>query len=373
MLNVIKLSLWNTGSAIADEQIYEEMRNHAIIALPGNILSSIDMPDNLRERWRQDIYRQIGNYCNYMYLQKSLPVTVPYVILKGTSAAQYYPHPELRAMGDIDIIAKRYDYECACKQLLDCGFVESAEKETRRHRSFKKNGYIVEVHSFFASMNDVEKAKYFDDLIINNIDDSHVLPDMVNGLVLIEHINQHMEAGLGLRQIIDWMMFVNKCLPDERWEEFEKYAQKSGLKTLAITVTRMCEMYLGLSKHEWCSSANEELCTELMDYILECGNFGVKVNPDQKAAVNHAIELNHPIRLLKELQARGVDNWEAASNPLVRPFAWVWQGLQYSKSSKEAIKQYGKAAKQDKMFDALGVKRSKKGLVNYKDGEYYIK
>ena len=62
MLNVIKLSLWNTGSAIADEQIYEEMRKHAIIALPGNILSSIEMPDNLRGKWRRDIYRQIGGF-----------------------------------------------------------------------------------------------------------------------------------------------------------------------------------------------------------------------------------------------------------------------------------------------------------------------
>ena len=376
MLNIIKSSLWNTRSSTADEHIYNEMRKHALIALPANILSSIEMPSDLRQKWEQDILRQICYYCNYMYIQNSLPVTVPYVVLKGTSAAQYYPYPKFRTMGDIDIITKRDNYDCACKQLIDDGFVETtchADKERGRHRSFVKNKFIVEVHAFFASMNDVDKAEYFDDLIINNINDSHILPHTINGLVLIEHINQHMEEGLGLRQIIDWMMFVDKCLPDDKWMEFEEYVRKIGLKSLAIAVTRMCEIYLGLSEHEWCSSADEGLCSELMDYILACGNFGTNVSSEQKMALSRAIDLNHPIRLIKELQARGSNNWEVARNPVLRPFAWVWQGLQLSKSSRGVIKQYSRAKELDKMFNALGVRRSKNGIVYYKDGEYYKK
>ncbi len=110
-----------------------------------------------------------------------------------------------------------------------------------------------------------------------------------------------------------------------------------------------------------------------MDYILACGNFGNKVDSNQKMAVGRAIELNHPIRLLKRLQARGVSNWEAARNPVLRPFAWVWQGLQFSNSSREVIEQFERANKLDAMYDALGVRRSKNGIVYYKDGEYYKK
>ena len=376
MINIIKLSLWNIGSAVADEHIYREMKRHALIALPANILSTIEMPTELRQKWKQDVLRQIRFNCNYIHMQNSLPITVPYVVLKGTSAAQYYPHPIFRAMGDIDIITKRDDFDCACRQLIDDGFSETtsiADMERGRHRSFVKNNYVVEMHAFFASMNDVNKAKFFDDLVINNVNDSHILPDMVNGLVIIEHINQHMEEGLGLRQIIDWMMFVDKCLSDEKWTEFNEYARKAGLKSLAIVVTRMCELYLGLSEHEWCSSADEGLCSELMSYILECGNFGTKVSPNQKLAVSRAIELKHPFQLLKELQTRGVSNWKAARNPVLRPFAWIWQGLQFSKNSREIIEQYGRANQLDAMFDALGVRRSKNGIVYYKDGEYYKK
>ena len=364
MMTIIKSSLWNMEPAFADENIYKEMNKHALIALPANILSTIEMPIELHQKWEQDILRHFSYYCNYVYLQNSLPIPVPYVILKGTSAAQYYPYPKLRTMGDIDIITKREDYDCACMQLIDNGFIETtslADKERGRHRSFVKDKYIVEMHAFFASMNDVDKAKYFDDLVVNNIN------------VLIEHINQHMEEGVGLRQIIDWMMFVDKCLPDEKWAEFQEYARKTGLEPLAIAVTRMCELYLGLREHEWCSAVDEGLCSELMDYILACGNFGRKVDPNQKMAVSRAIELNHPIRLLKELQTRGVSNWEAARNPFLRPFAWIWQGMQFTKNSLEVIEQYGKATKLDTMFDVLGVRRSKNGIVYYKDGEYYKK
>ena len=45
-----------------------------------------------------------------------------------------------------------------------------------------------------------------------------VLHTLLNGLVLIFHIDQHLRSGLGLRQIIDWMMYVHKPTAEE-WEE----------------------------------------------------------------------------------------------------------------------------------------------------------
>ena len=94
--------------------------------------------------------------------------------------------------------------------------------------------------------------------------------------MILEHISQHLENGLGLRQIIDWMMFVHKCLPDENWPEFQVLASNIGMETLAIVMTRMCELHLGLPERMWCKSADNELCGQLMDYILACGNFGEK-------------------------------------------------------------------------------------------------
>ena len=374
MLDIIKLSLWNTGSASADNCIFEEMRKHALISLPAKVLPSISMPSDIYRVWKTEIIKQVSYYCKYTHTQSNLPLTVPFVILKGTSAAQYYPYPELRAMGDIDIITRREDYELACKELLDNNYHEATElddEERGRHRTFVKNGILVEMHAFFASMNDPLKAKYFDDLVIRNINDNHVLPDLINGLVLLEHINQHVEEGLGLRQIIDWMMFADRCLDTDDWNEFNDYAEKVGLDTLAITVTRMCEMYLGLKKHNWCASADENLCSDLMDYVMQCGNFGNKLTDYQRISMNSINEIKHPIDMLKTLQLKGQKNWKAAKNPLLKPFAWIWQSVQYVHKSLGVMKNYSEADRLDKMFNALGVKRNKNGLVYYENGEYY--
>ena len=296
--------------------------------------------------WRNTIFKQMVYFQNYKYVQAHLPIDVPYVILKGSSAAKYYPRPEYRAMGDIDIITRREEYAAACDAMLKDGWHETtdeSEHERNRHRSFAKKGIIVEIHAFFASMNNVEKAKAFDDLIISSITEDHILPDLINGLVLIEHVNQHMEQEIGLRQIIDWMMFVDRCLTDDKWPEFEIMAKQTGLKELSVMTTRMCEIYLGLQRHQWCAGADEKLCRDLMEYVMKCGNFGVKLNQTDALCVSVLYQMRHPLKVIRALQEKGCEAWAAAKNPILRPFAWIVEGSQRMRRSKNALEAYRKA------------------------------
>ena len=378
MINIIKASLWGEikNKITVTQEDYDQLVSHSLIALSTPVLSQFVMNDDLRATWNDLIIKQIAYYVKYVYMQEHLPITVPYVVLKGTSAAQYYPQPELRAMGDIDIITPRENYESACEMLLDNGYIEITSENDREHarqRVFKKDGIIIEMHSFFAYFNDPQKAKYFDDLVIDNIQSSHVLPDLINGLVLIEHINQHLEHGLGLRQIIDWMMFVDKCLPDEKWPEFQKYVLNVGLEKLTIVTTRMCEIYLGLSEHQWCKYADSRLSAELMDYILSCGNFGYQLSINKKIAIERTVRLRHPIKLMKDLQNLGQENWKLARNPIFKPFAWIWQGLHSIKKTPDLLNTHREGMRLDAMFDSLGIKRKHRGLARYENGEYIKK
>ena len=176
-----------------------------------------------------------------------------------------------------------------------------------------------------------------------------------------------------MRQIIDWMMFVDKCLSDEKWPEFQKHVNDVGLEKLAIVTTRMCEIYLGLSEHQWCKNADINLSKELMDYILACGNFGYKLDTIDKAAVGRTVRLRHPIMLMKELQTLGLKNWEHAKKPVLKPFAWLWQGIQIIKDTPHILNSYSGGRRLDKMFDSLGVKRVHRGLVYYENGKYIKK
>ena len=105
---------------------------------------------------------------------------------------------------------------------------------------------------------------------------------MENGLLLLAHAALHLSSSeLGLRQVIDWMMFVHQELDDEKWNScFSEMAERAGLRKLAVALTRLCRDHLGLpGEYRWCKEADEQMVSDLLDLIFERGNFGRKV-PD---------------------------------------------------------------------------------------------
>lgn len=379
VLSIIRTALWDEPFVgTINEDDYVEMQKQAVLTLIGPCLAKYHMSQHLFEKWRLSCIQQVYSYARYRRFQDQLPISVPYVILKGTSAGQYYPYPEYRTMGDIDIMTKREDFDIAYHELLANGF--RIIKTLNRETSFVKNGYVLELHTFFASLNDTKKAKYLDDMIIENINVSHRLPELVNGLTILEHISQHLEHGLGLRQVIDWMMFAYRYLSDDRWNSFKKLADDIGLAKLALVLTKMCVEYLGLPSLKWCecSKIKNGLCEQLMDYILSNGNFGGKRNSDSAISENVLVSTRNPISTIKLLQQRGMKNWKAAkSHRILQRFAWLYQagryiskGFQRENAIIKVHNEYKAAQKKKKMFDELGVIQASKGFIIYKDGEY---
>ncbi len=382
VFNLIKELFWNHDSLIThsryemDQNTYKIIKQHSIIALFTPAFSHVEASDEIRAEWKKAIFQHTIYNTRYQHVQSHLPISVPYVVLKGTTAAQYYPHPEYRTMGDIDIITKRDDYEQAFHDLLNNGY--KIVKELDREVSFVMNGVTIELHRYFSSLNDPEQANYLDHLIIDHINPSHILPDDINGLVILEHINQHMEKGLGLRQIIDWMMFVDKCLPDEKWPEFKILAESIGLETLAEIATKMCSIYLGLPQRKWYDNADERISKQLMEYIMMCGNFGNTKVQNISTGENVFYYSSNIKSLISLLQERGLVNWKAAQkHKYLKPFAWVYQGIRYiikgfgrDDSNRELISEYRKAKERDRMFKILGVKQDSKGTLVFRNGEF---
>ena len=174
------------------------------------------------------------------------------------------------------------------------------------------------------------------------------------------------------------MMFVNRCLPDENWPEFESLAERIGLKKLAIVTTHMCEVYLGLPKRDWCKEADESLCIQLLDYVLNCGNFGNKRKSDSDIVKNVFVIARNPKAAFKLLQTRGLLNWKAAQKLwFLRPFAWMFQTWRYffrgvirKEASSKLREEFKIAQERNRMLDILGVRQASKGQTIYQNGDY---
>lgn len=236
---------------------------------------------------------------------------IPFVIIKGAAAAMAYPDPYLRAAGDVDFLVRRCDYEKTAALLEESGFELNHEKLSwMHHYGYKYRKVSFELHSRLGSIkqSDDRLISLFEEGIMNSERKEigsfsfPVLPEDLNGLSLLFHINQHLRTGLGLRQIIDWMMYIDR-LPTDVWDnQVLPLLRQTGMEKLALTVTAMCQRYLGLRKIV--EESESYPCRELMDYILEKGNFGRKSGKYGKIS-SVSLVSSSPVRFWKRLQKGG--------------------------------------------------------------------
>ena len=370
ILDVLKASLFtNEPFVLSDWQpLFEEMKQQTVAALPYYIL-----PENAKE-WRTYCLRQQGQFVRVMHAQAQLISLlelngISCVILKGAAAARYYPYPTLRTMGDVDFLVKRCDLEKTASLLEENDFFLEKDKDSKTHHySYSKDNISFELHWRLpiVSEQDEKRLSFFEEGIDHRewheIDGYKfpAFPNVLNGLVLIFHIDQHLRSGLGLRQIVDWMMYVSR-LSAEEWEMLQPLLTDNGVEKLARTVTILCQKYLGLPRIiEDDASLPVD---ELLSYILEKGNFGRKAGVKGSMA-SFSMSFTEKGGFFKRLQAGGLKRWKAAQKySILRPFAWIYQGFRIlgilvknRQSPKNILEQAQHGIEQAHLIEALGLR-----------------
>ncbi len=358
-------------------KVYCEMKAQTVAGLTTvAIRNHNEIPINIRRAW-SDTQR----LCVMKYVQKAVAQDeictllqnngIDVAVIKGMAAAIYYPIPEHRAMGDVDLLIKPKDYKDAIHILKENGYTIKGVEEGRYHTAFIKNNVLFELHRAPSGTHIDDRGDVIRDYILSGLDEIEenaigeyrfpILPWKQNGMELIWHIRQHLYNGLGLRHIIDWMMFVNHYLDDETMKEYMLDLQKCGLDRLAIVVTKMCQRYLGLrcENINWCESAEEDICEDLMNFIMEQGNFGRKVLNEKTAKVISGYR--SPKRIISRLQEIGERKWGLLEKyPFLSPIAFIYAGsrifitiFREKGSVKKFIKNLQLGKKRIRMFSRL--------------------
>ena len=341
LLELIKQSQFKNGSIPTDNCDYSavlmEARQQSLLGLISPLIPADVYPQD--NKWKNINERQKASFILYLHEQNNLiqilrDAGIHFAILKGCASAMYYLNPALRSMGDIDVLVGKNDYSRAKTLLLSNGY-EFLHKEDERNIPLKKNGIVIELHRQFSSPDKDIECYIREGLLnceIHSIDGFSfpTLSKMSNGIVLLDHMRQHLKGGLGLRQVVDWMMYVNAELDDEFWnEEFGNVAKEIGLEQLALVVTKMCTRYLGLSNRiTWCLAAEDEVCDLLLQNLFASGNFGTKLGKGQNVeSISTAINNEG---FFFRLQHTGERNWKAyKKHHWLKPFCWIYQGVRY--------------------------------------------
>ncbi|MBR0277536.1 MAG: nucleotidyltransferase family protein [Clostridia bacterium] len=348
LLELIKMSLFDLPPHFPEgvdwQKVLDEAKAQTVAALVARAV-----PKEFSAAWEICAAQSQAHFMRILYEQTKLVELlqgggIPFVILKGTAAAVYYPVPSIRTMGDIDLLVAEDRFEAAFSLLENSGYQFEYDFGDGRDYTFSKGGIVFELHRRYSD------EKYdIEEYLINGIKNARTvtlygnpfpaLPEAENALVLLDHIRHHIWVGFGLRQIVDFMMWVSSVKDEKTFEsEFLPLFEQAGLDTLARTITKMCKKYLGLpSNAAWCDSADDETCKELLETVLLSGNFGRK-NPYEERPLQGLTMSIKRDGFFKTLQKAGVENCPAFKKyKFLRPFAWIYQAFRYIKKGIAAL------------------------------------
>ena len=345
LLELLKTSLFGAEPSFPEgvdwDAVLQEAKDQTVVAL-----AAPAVPKEEAAKWQVPVAQNKAFFVRILDEQTKLvqlfkDAGIPMVILKGCAAAMYYPVPMQRTMGDIDFIVPPERLDEANQLMTENGYLFKGK--TPRHSDYVKKDILLELHYHYSDKCwDIERllSEGLSHFTIHEIYEKRfpAFPDEINGLVLIDHIRSHLYSGLGLRQIIDWMMFVHSSLNnDEEWEKFAPFVREAGLETLALTVTKMCKLWFGLPDPVmWCEDADVETACQLLEMIFVSGNFGRK-NRDDKPISGVVLETSR-YGLFHFLQETGEYTWEAYhKHPSLKPFAWLYQSCRLAKRGMAAL------------------------------------
>lgn len=258
---------------------------------------------NIRLSWKLAVQEQEKNYQQYreslgrlgkIYSDANLKI----LILKGYGLSLNYPVPQHRITGDIDVYEMEGRSYEADKLIHDVtgSKIERSKRSHHSHASFE--GILLENHLNLRCENAnplarTEREKLLTDALGigdapfntangsanaaagRNIGDArnnaNAMTDAIKGsactpldldgarlylpsptfnaIFLMNHMSRHSRVdGFALRQICDWMTFVQRHSAEVDWEYVQKAWEKLGITDYAQLVNGLLVKYLGMDR-----------------------------------------------------------------------------------------------------------------------------
>ena len=230
------------------------------------------------------------------------------LLIKGQALATYYPVPKHRQAGDIDLLVPLEEYSAA-KDFL-CSKATEVEKE---HESIYHQGMLfgsieVEVHGavttlmsvsldrkLAAFVKDMFSAGEFDTCEIGGYSVPVPPVDFNAVYILVHFLHHYWSSGLGLRQIVDWVMFLSEHRGRIDTDAVGEYIDRFGLRRIWTAFGAFAVKYLGADPAviPFYDVRGEKKAARILGYLLRSGNFGT----------NHPREMKERPYLIRKLHS----------------------------------------------------------------------
>lgn len=213
---------------------------------------------------------------------------ISYVLLKGISLAAFYPVPEYRKLGDVDIyINNKQMFDQAEKLLLANDYTKDDEISDH-HQGYlykvPKTGrtMILELHYRIVGLYQYAPANKIVDAVfaantfspvMQTVNDRNypVLPPTEYTFYMIHHMLKHyLYSGFGIRLLCDFSFYLEHNYTDIDFVKIHTWCEESKILHLYEIILETCRIYLGLpetidSKIHYNKNDCEAFITQLLN------------------------------------------------------------------------------------------------------------
>lgn len=384
ILTLLRRSLWGEPGTLPEELNWETLdtmaKQQGVLALcyDGAVGLKAQMPAQLKQKWNQQTLMGVMKNQRLLAAQDQLlgqlqKAEIPAAILKGSSVARCYPQPDLRILGDIDVLIPSRCLEAAKPMMEQLGY-RFHEADHEFHLGYSRADAYVEVHYDVTTLPECRGAEATKAQIANFLEDRVEAQMLGHGfamlsathqaLMLLLHMVRHMlGGGIGLRQLCDWMMYLAHEDPAHFQSDTVPVLEVCGLLRYAQVATAACGAYLGLPEIHgaWCKDVTARDTLVFIENLFQGGNMGRADTEQIGSLLVKGTDLGEKQSFLK-MSMTGLAEYAYQRYPVTRkhswllPFVWVFMTVRYWLRSllglrkKKSVTQAVKNAKDKRRF-----------------------
>ena len=212
------------------------------------------------------------------------------VLLKGQGLAQYYPKPELRQCGDIDLYVglERYADSYGVVKPLATQIDDRKALEVGKHYDFFVGKVAVEMHRYSDRYPTPKLDRIYQEVSLKGLNEDlvplmfsgqtvYTPSDEYNAFYIFSHLFHHfLINGLGARQLCDWMLFLRARSSHIDMSSLETILRRLDMLKPWQAFGCVLVKYFGMPAESFpfYDSAQEHKADNIVRRLLDEGNFG---------------------------------------------------------------------------------------------------
>ena len=306
--SILRSALWGTSVEVPERfsqwnMIMKLAKTQALMGLVGDVLLTRHeiretLSPKLIEKLQDIPMTNVGMHSQMNMTLQLLVLTlrmvgIEPVLLKGQGLARYYPTPELRQCGDIDIYVGEENYEKAYDAILP--IVSEIDDKSKiwnwMHFDASIGAVMIEVHQKADKMYSRKNVRIYKEFMLDGVSrdlcplrfgDVDVMTpnDTFNAFYVFYHLWRHFSgSGVGLRQFCDWACFLHTHVGNLDLPYLKKMLDDLGFMKPWQVLGCFLVRDLGLPEDEFPFYTKKYVgkVDRVRDYVMTDGNFGVNV------------------------------------------------------------------------------------------------